>query len=144
MKTKKTISAIAIVAAITAVTAITASVVSITANENSFQTAPICEISAYELAEFMDNPYPNSFSNFRIVTNAHMEDLNTVVVGEDAFLFAGWGYYSETPEVTVLFNTKGTTDATDDEIIQVYEPPIDEVSELNLYESIYNDMWSLR
>ena len=138
MKTKKTISAIAIVAAITA------SACSVNASDSVYETTPVCEISAYSLAEFMDNPYPNSFSNFRIVTNAHMEDLNTVIVGEDAFLLSDWGFYSETSEVTVLFNTKGTDTVTDDEIIQVYETPTDEVSELNLYESIYNDMWSLR
>lgn len=112
--------------------------------DNDIVTVPIQELDPVSLASFMDNPYANSFCNFRIVTNAHMEDINTVIAGDDAFLFSDWGFYSETPEVIVLFNTKGTTDATDDEIIQVYEPPIDEVSELNLYESIYNDMWSLR
>ena len=92
----------------------------------------------------MDNPYPNSFRDFRIVTNAEMENLNTVIVGEEIFLLSDWGFYSETENVYVLFNTRGTSDVTDDIIISVYESPTDEVSELTLYENLYNDMWNLR
>ena len=113
--------------------------------DNDIVTAPIQELDPVSLASFMDNPYANSFCNFRIVTNAHMEDLNTVIVGEDAFLLADWGFYSETPEVTVLFNTKATADVTDDIIISVYESPADDDSaEIALYENLYNDMWNLR
>lgn len=103
------------------------------------------EMSPCDIAAFMDNPYSNSFSNFRIVTNAYMENLNTVVAGDEVFLLSDWGFYSETPEVTVLFNTRGTDTITDDIIIGIYESPIDDDSaELALYENLYNDMWSLR
>ena len=103
------------------------------------------EMSSCDIAAFMDNPCPNAFSDFRIVTNAYMENLNTVVAGDEAFLLSDWGFYSKTPEVTVLFNTRGTDTITDDIIIGIYESPIDDDSaELALYESIYNDMWSLR
>lgn len=114
--------------------------------ENPIHSHLAEEISPCDIARFMDNPYHNSFSNFRIVTNAYMEDLNTVIVGEDAFLLSDWGFYSETPEVIVLFNTRGTEDVTDDVIISVYESPNynDDSAELELYENLYNDMWNLR
>lgn len=146
MKTKSIIATLISIATLTT-TAISTSACSITADEDTIsvpKSAPIQELDPISLATFMDNPYPNSFRDFRIVTNAEMENLNTVIVGEEIFLLSDWGFYSETENVYVLFNTRGTADVTDDIIISVYESPTDEVSELTLYESLYNDMWSLR
>ena len=113
--------------------------------ENPIHTHIAEEMSPCDIAAFMDNPYSNSFSNFRIVTNAYMENLNTVVAGDEVFLLSDWGFYFDTPEVTVLFNTRGTDTVTDDIIIGIYETPTDDDSaELALYENLYNDMWSLR
>lgn len=146
MKTKSIIATLISIATLTT-TAISTSACSITADEDTIsvpKSAPIQELDPISLATFMDNPYPNSFRDFRIVTNAEMENLNTVIVGEEIFLLSDWGFYSETENVYVLFNTRGTSDVTDDIIISVYESPTDEVSELALYENLYNDMWSLR
>lgn len=107
---------------------------------------PICphiveEISPCDIAAFMDNPCPNAFCDFRIVTNAEINYLTEVIVGNDIFVFDN----CKTKNTYVLFNTRGTDDITDDFIIGIYESPIDDDSaELALYESIYNDMWFLR
>lgn len=103
------------------------------------------ELDPCEIADLMGNETPNAFCDFRIVTNARVSNLTEVTVGEDAFILEDWGYYSETYTSYVLFNTRGTDTITDDIIIGIYETPTDDDSaELALYESIYNDMWSLR
>lgn len=150
MKTIKSIIAISALATaftITATSTIFASACSETADNDTIpnlRPAPIQELDPISLATFMDNPYPNSFCDFRIVTNAHMEGLNDIIVGQDIFSLSG-EFYSETENVYVLFNTRGTDTVTDDIIISVYESPVDDDSaELALYEEIYNDMWNLR
>lgn len=103
------------------------------------------ELDPCEIADLMGNETPNAFRDFRIVTNARVNNLTEVTVGDDAFILTDWGYYSETSTSYVLFNTRGTADVTDDIIIGIYESPTDDdSSELALYEEIYNDMWSLR
>lgn len=146
MKTIKSIIATLISIATLTTAAISTAACSATADNDiipNLRPAPVQEINPASLASFMDNPYPNSFSNFRIVTNAEMENPTDIIVGQDIFSLSG-EFCSETENVYVLFNTRGTTDVTDDIIISVYESPTDEVSELALYESIYNDMWNLR
>lgn len=147
MKTIKSIIAISVLAATLTTTAISASACSETADKDTIpnlRPAPIVqELDPVSLADFMGNPYPNAFCDFRIVTNAEMENPTDIIVGQDIFPLSG-EFCSETTYVYVLFNTRGTTDITDDKIISVYESPTDEVSELALYESIYNDMWNLR
>ena len=147
MKTKSII-AISVLAATLAITATSASACSETADKDTIpnlnlRPAPVQEINPASLADFMGNPYPNAFCDFRIVTNAEMENPTDIIVGQDIFSLSG-EFCSETTYVYVLFNTRGTTDVTDDIIISVYESPTDEVSELALYENLYNDMWSLR
>ena len=147
MKTIKSIIAISVLAATFATAAISTSACSETADKDTIpnlRPAPIVqELDPVSLATFMDNPYPNAFCDFRIVTNAEMENPTDIIVGQDIFSLSG-EFCSETTYVYVLFNTRGTADVTDDIIISVYESPSDEVSELALYESIYNDMWNLR
>ena len=147
MKTIKSIIAISVLAATLAITATSASACSETADKDTIpnlRPAPIVhELDPVSIAEFMDNPYPNSFCDFRIVTNAEMENPTDIIVGQDIFSLSG-EFYSETEDVYVLFNTRGTDTVTDDIIISVYESPTDEVSELALYENLYNDMWNLR
>ena len=146
MKTIKSIIAISVLAATFATAAISTSACSETADNDiipNLRPAPIQELDPVSLADFMGNPYPNAFCDFRIVTNAEMENPTDIIVGQDIFSLSG-EFCSETTYVYVLFNTRGTTDITDDKIISVYESPTDEVSELALYESIYNDMWNLR
>lgn len=147
MKTIKSIIAISVLAATFATATISTSACSETADNDiipNLRPAPIVqELDPVSIAEFMDNPYPNAFCDFRIVTNAEMENPTDIIVGQDIFSLSG-EFCSETTYVYVLFNTRGTADVTDDIIISVYESPTDEVSELALYESIYNDMWNLR
>ena len=146
MKTIKSIIATLISIATLTTAAISIAACSTTADEDIIsvpKSTPIQELDPVSLADFMGNPYPNAFCDFRIVTNAEMENPTDIIVGQDIFSFSG-EFCSETTYVYVLFNTRGTTDITDDKIISVYESPTDEVSELALYESIYNDMWNLR
>ena len=147
MKTIKSAIATIISIATFATAAISTSACSETADNDiipNLRPAPIVqELDPVSIAEFMGNPYPNAFCNFRIVTNAEMENPTDIIVGQDIFSLSG-EFCSETTYVYVLFNTRGTTDITDDKIISVYESPTDEVSELALYESIYDDMWNLR
>ena len=147
MKTIKSAIATLISIATLAITATSASACSETADNDiipNLRPAPIVqELDPVSIAEFMGNPYPNAFCNFRIVTNAEMENPTDIIVGQDIFSLSG-EFCSETTYVYALFNTRGTADVTDDIIISVYESPTDEVSELALYESIYDDMWNLR
>ena len=147
MKTIKSIITISALAATLAITATSASACSETADKDTIpnlRPAPVQELDPVSLADFMGNPYPNAFCDFRIVTNAEMENPTDIIVGQDIFSLSG-EFCSETTYVYVLFNTRGTADVTDDIIIGIYESPIDDDSaELALYESIYNDMWSLR
>ena len=145
MKTKSIIATLISIATLMT-TAISTSACSTTADNDTIpnlRPAPVQELDPVSLADFMDNSYPNSFCDFRIVTNAEMENPTDIIVGQDIFSLSG-EFYSETEDVYVLFNTRGTDTVTDDIIISVYESPTDEVSELALYESIYNDMWNLR
>ena len=99
------------------------------------------ELDPCKIADFMGNETPNAFCDFRIVTNAEINYLTEVIVGNDIFVFDN----CKTKNTYVLFNTRGTEDITDDIIIGIYESPIDDDSaELALYETIYNDMWNLR
>ena len=115
MKTIKSIIAISALAATLAITATSASACSETADNDiipNLRPAPIVqELDPVSIAEFMDNPYPNSFCGFRITMN---------------------------DTACVLLNT------ADNSVIGIYESPTDEVSELALYENLYNDMWNLR
>lgn len=146
MKTIKSAIATLISIATLAITATSASACSETADKDTIpnlRPVPIQELDPVSLADFMGNPYPNAFCDFRIVTNAEMENPTDIIVGQDIFSLSG-EFCSETTYVYALFNTRGTADVTDDIIISVYESPTDEVSELALYENLYNDMWSLR
>ena len=145
MNTKSVIATLVSIATL-AITATSASACSETADKDTIpnlRPVPIQELDPVSLADFMGNPYPNAFCDFRIVTNAEMENPTDIIVGQDIFSLSG-EFCSETTYVYVLFNTRGTADVTDDIIISVYESPTDEVSELALYENLYNDMWSLR
>ena len=113
MKTKSIIATIISIASIAAIAMSTAAC-STTADEDTIsvpKSISIQELDPCSIATFMDNPYPNSFCDFRIIGN------------DTAY---------------VLLNT------ADNSVIGIYESPTDEVSELTLYENLYNDMWSLR
>ena len=114
MKTIKSIIATLVSIATLTTTVISIAACSTTADEDIISVpkyTPIQELDPVSIAEFMDNPYPNSFCGFRITMN---------------------------DTACVLLNT------ADNSVIGIYESPTDEVSELALYESIYNDMWNLR
>ena len=114
MKTIKSAIATLISIATLTTAAISIAACSTTADEDTIsvpKSTPIQELDPVSIAEFMDNPYPNSFCGFRITMN---------------------------DTACVLLNT------ADNSVIGIYESPTDEVSELALYENLYNDMWSLR
>lgn len=134
MKTKSIVStALALIASVNLFT------VSATASPSN--TLFPQELDPCKIADYMGNETPNAFCDFRIVTNAKINYLTEVIVGNDIFVFDN----CKTKNSYVLFNTRGTEDITDDIIIGIYESPIDDDSaELALYEIIYNDMWNLR
>lgn len=114
MKTIKSAIATLISIATLTTAAISTAACSTTADEDIISVpkyTPIQELDPVSIAEFMDNPYPNSFCGFRITMN---------------------------DTACVLLNT------ADNSVIGIYESPTDEVSELALYENLYNDMWNLR
>ena len=101
-------------------------------------------IEGYEIASFLDYEPSSAFSNFYVATDGVMYGLNTIIAIDNVWSLSDYGYLSESGKVWVVFNDMNTPEIEDDEVIEIFEAPIDDSEELAIYEHIFNNMWSMR
>lgn len=130
-----------IVATVVALATIPATTANALYNCDEGETLPIVEGS--EIAEFFNDKTPESFSNFYIACDGEMHGLENIVAVDQLWQIENGGFYSESGKVWVLFDDKDTYNFEDDEIIEIFECPSDDSSELEIYETIYNIMQDL-
>ena len=111
-------------------------------NYDEGETLPIVEGS--EIAEFLSDKTPESFSNFYIACDGEMHGLENIVAVGQLWQIENGGFYSESGKVWVLFDDNGTFNFEDDEIIQIFEAPENDSEELAIYEEIYNNLMQIR
>ena len=110
-------------------------------NYDEGENLPIIEGS--EIAEFFGDETPESFSNFYLAIDGKLCDLENIVAVDQLWQIENGGFYSESGNIWVLFDDKGTFNFEDDEIIEIFECPSDDSAELEIYETIYSIMQDL-
>lgn len=130
-----------IIATLAALATIPATTANALYNYDEGETLPIVEGS--EIAEFFNDKTPESFGNFYLATDGEMYGLENIVAVGQLWQITDGGFYSESGNVWVLFDDKGTFDFEDDEIIEIFKCPSDDSAELEIYETIYSIMQDL-
>ena len=131
-----------IIATATAVATVITTAFSANACYDEGENLPIIE--GVEIAEFFDSKTPETFSNFYLATDGKMYGLNYIVSCGQLWKLSDGGYYSESGKVWVLFNDNDTYEFEDDEIVEIFQAPTNDSEELEIYDVIYNNMFSIR